>query len=68
MNVDIYDSVIEAIGKTTEKIEDLLSSEESNMSKFAFLLDTNHHLLESLNLGLEIIDEIYYIGVKNKVI
>lgn len=67
-NIDIYDSVIETISKTTEKIEDLLTSEESNMSKFAFLLDTNHHLLESLNLGLEIIDEIYFIGVKNKVI
>ena len=68
LNLDIYNAVIEAISKTTEKIEELLSSEESNISKFAFLLDTNHHLLESLNLGLEIIDEIYYIGVKNKVI
>ena len=68
LNLDIYNAVIEAISKTTKKIEELLSSEESNISKFAFLLNTNHHLLESLNLGLEIIDEIYYIGVKNKVI
>ena len=59
LNLDIYNAVIEAISKTTEKIEELLSSEELNISKFAFLLDTNHHLLESLNLGLEIIDEIY---------
>ena len=66
-NIDIFDSVMGAISKTTEAIDIVLKEDTLDVSHLCHLINTNHRLLESVKMGAEIIDEIVRLANKHKV-
>lgn len=56
-----------AITKTTLAIEHVLKEEETDTSNLIPLINTNHRLLEAINIGVEITDKIVAIAHRHKV-